>query len=794
MPTPTSASLPRTPSTDALRAPTITRKSPAKAVVKNAPEAARESRWAPPLQRHAGREGVPPFITICVRVLSGDAEHDFNAKFVEGELRAQKVCDAIASKEGLSGVGASLFALWIVGKDLEIQLRPDLDIFEVMKTWHLMVLEHTHFPEAMDCFHPINRHWFVYRREATVPKVLERRVEEDAVVRLLYGEDPRQAKRNVMTGRYLCTPEDASILGGMLLQGSCGDYDPLRHRAGYLMSDDFYKSVLPLRVHDVMKPKKWEALLQTEHAKNRGRTPQVLRQMYLEHVRRWACYGCSFFPVCKDKPPHGFFEFRLQQMQVGIGTEGVVILDMKKGFYMHVHQWPSINWTHASDKLIFVFSATPSTTSSTTPKREKVKLYTPQSRMIHNLALRCKYLYYKRQYGSVSAPVSPVGTPDRGVSPAPVRAQAHGGGDGGIGQLGRREHSAPPVGRGVDVVIEEGSRDLLNEDDASAVVDQPSKMMKKRPSVLDTHLAAPSSVVSAPGKLVKTPSLHDALFVAPVKPLLFGTFVASTPQIPSGMTSESEWSEEEVEDGNKTVPFPPDVDRQMMDTDAVLAAALQELDDYGADADPQNPETLRGRPRGTSAPPEPGFDTIGRASVASSSGVSVPTGIPKSMSQGHKQPLASFTDKRSSYQARRKSRQSIAPPTSPSSAPVSDSPQPSRSTSPPAIVVSTLSIVPDLATTGIPSSTSTQWNIPSSASHSSALTSLSGGGNTNNSGGRRSRRHSVSEAFTTMFKESGGVKRGVGGGTFDFDALLSAPVQVQVADFTPSHSRQASRS
>ncbi|KAJ3049421.1 FERM domain-containing protein 8, partial [Rhizophlyctis rosea] len=394
------------------------RRSPGKNQTIHAPEAAREAAWVPPLRRHGGLNGGPGFITICVRVLSGDSEHDFNAKFAEGgQLLAGKVCSAIAGKEGLSDAGKEVFALWIVGKDLEIQLRPDLDIFEVMKRWHLLVLQYTHYPEAIDCFHPINRHWFVYRREATTPRSYERTLTEDAVIRLLYGE----AKRNVMTSRYLCTPEDAATLGGMLLQVAFGNYDPQKHTKGYLsQGDQFFRHVLPYRLHGTFKPKKWEQLLMKEHQKNAGRGEAEIRHMYLEFVRRWACYGCSFFPVCKDKPPHGFFEFRLQQMSIGVGPEGVVVMDLKRQNYVVVTQWSYLTWKHSDDKIFLNVAPSDKETdggsgsgNGKSGKKGKIawKFYTPQAKMIHNLAVRCKYLYLKRMHEmSVGGPAGPVST------------------------------------------------------------------------------------------------------------------------------------------------------------------------------------------------------------------------------------------------------------------------------------------------------------------------------------------------------------------------------------------------
>lgn len=49
-------------------------------------------------------------------------------------------------------------------------------------------MKYTHFPEAENPTHPINRHWFVYRREATISLVEEKSFKSDIVVSLLYGE------------------------------------------------------------------------------------------------------------------------------------------------------------------------------------------------------------------------------------------------------------------------------------------------------------------------------------------------------------------------------------------------------------------------------------------------------------------------------------------------------------------------------------------------------------------------------------------------------------------------------
>ncbi|KAI9093061.1 hypothetical protein DFS34DRAFT_270830 [Phlyctochytrium arcticum] len=267
--------LEKTLSNPLLQEQALARRKPAKKIVERGPDAAREAQWQPPLQRHIKPDDGSEFVTIRVRILNGDAEHDFNAKFPYGPLLCSKVTNIIADKESLDAEARQLFSLWVVGKDIELQVRPDLDIFTIMNKWNTLVLDCTHYPEAIDPTHPINRHWFVYRREATVLKDVERCCTDPAAVRLLYGE----AKRNVMTGRYVCVLADGVALGGMMLAMAAGPFDRLRHADGYLTKNEYWKTLIPMRLHDDLRPQEWEECLKTEHMKHDGRSPDVLRIM-----------------------------------------------------------------------------------------------------------------------------------------------------------------------------------------------------------------------------------------------------------------------------------------------------------------------------------------------------------------------------------------------------------------------------------------------------------------------------------------------------------------------------------
>jgi hypothetical protein len=48
--------------------------------------------------------------------------------------------------------------------------------------------KYTHIPEAQSAVHPINKYIFMYRREALVNINEEVTIEDELVIRLLYGE------------------------------------------------------------------------------------------------------------------------------------------------------------------------------------------------------------------------------------------------------------------------------------------------------------------------------------------------------------------------------------------------------------------------------------------------------------------------------------------------------------------------------------------------------------------------------------------------------------------------------
>ncbi len=145
--------------------------------------------WTQPLRKHINvNTETVEYITINIRVLS-QVEHDFLARFPASDsLFCSLVMTTIAEREHLSTQESAMFSLWIISQDLELQIRPDQDLFALLGVWNRWMAKYTHYPEAEDPTHPINRHWFVYKREASVSVEAERKISGEYSLSMLYGE------------------------------------------------------------------------------------------------------------------------------------------------------------------------------------------------------------------------------------------------------------------------------------------------------------------------------------------------------------------------------------------------------------------------------------------------------------------------------------------------------------------------------------------------------------------------------------------------------------------------------
>jgi hypothetical protein len=76
-----------------------------------------------------------------------------------------------------------------------------------------------------------------------------------------------------------------------------------------------------------MKLSDWEEVITECYQSLEGVNAAQSRQKFLLYARGWVCYGSSFFPICTEIPPSGFFELRAQNWYLGVGPNGISIID-----------------------------------------------------------------------------------------------------------------------------------------------------------------------------------------------------------------------------------------------------------------------------------------------------------------------------------------------------------------------------------------------------------------------------------------------------------------------------------
>ena len=132
-----------------------------------------------------------------------------------------------------------------------------------MVFWNNWVLKYTHFPEAQNPQHHVNHNWFVYRREAAVTLGDEKNLAGVRARTLLFGEvfEFKQAKRNILTNRYVCSQLEAATIAGMQLQIAYGDHDQEKFKTGYLSNGERLSQLLPVGMPERIRASQWEEII-----------------------------------------------------------------------------------------------------------------------------------------------------------------------------------------------------------------------------------------------------------------------------------------------------------------------------------------------------------------------------------------------------------------------------------------------------------------------------------------------------------------------------------------------------
>lgn len=312
---------------------------------------------------------------MSLKSSSSEKGEIFKVYFVDGSFKSIKVdpkkttieelWEIVSDKLGLTLGQAEFFFIWGIEEDLELLLFAESTINDCLKEWDdykkrwsnrnrevekdkTNVLKKTikglkKVPSAQMLMPSGNRSLtkvqsmsqildatagnrsgfrFVFRPTSIIHLRMERNIKSDVVTNLFYIE----AVYNVVNSRYPCDFRTALDLAGLQAQVHLGDHNPDLHKPGHL--GDAILKYIPRHLHNSKSLEEWEDLVYTEHKKHKGKTVIISQLLYLQLVRQWIYYGCTFFDAQYRPPTQGFYTQEFAgSVVIGINQYGIHIID-----------------------------------------------------------------------------------------------------------------------------------------------------------------------------------------------------------------------------------------------------------------------------------------------------------------------------------------------------------------------------------------------------------------------------------------------------------------------------------
>jgi len=108
-----------------------------------------------------------------------------------------------------------------------------------------------------------------------------------------------------------------------------GDHNLQIHKSGYLIHSGALKSYVPEHLNNKLKPEDWETSLFIEHQTHKGKDNHALKLSYLNIVRQWNHYGCTFFKArnITQKEQNFFSQDFEGKVRIGVNENGVHIIE-----------------------------------------------------------------------------------------------------------------------------------------------------------------------------------------------------------------------------------------------------------------------------------------------------------------------------------------------------------------------------------------------------------------------------------------------------------------------------------
>uniref|UniRef100_A0A8D0DLW1 FERM domain-containing protein 8 n=1 Tax=Salvator merianae TaxID=96440 RepID=A0A8D0DLW1_SALMN len=294
-----------------------------------------------------------------------------------------------------------VFALWLVSPFLEVQLKPKHQPCKVWRQWQDLLFRFTNCSRD-EIFE--DEPSLQFRRNIFFSKRKEAQIQDEGVLRLLYKE----AKYNILEGRYPCDLDDCEALGALVCRVNLGPYNPDEHTAVFLKErlGSFLPSHLCRRGHKFLAalwkrgsqpPADEQGLLRAYRLlPEEGACEErlALRKLYLAYLQKChelPYYGCAFFSGEIDKPAQGLLlRSGRKAVIVAISLEGVYIIDSKEKHILLGLRFQELSWDHTfPDEEEHILWLEFDGENEGTPVNKLLKVYSKQAELMSGLIEYC---------------------------------------------------------------------------------------------------------------------------------------------------------------------------------------------------------------------------------------------------------------------------------------------------------------------------------------------------------------------------------------------------------------------
>ncbi|KAJ8020141.1 Krev interaction trapped protein 1 [Holothuria leucospilota] len=271
-----------------------------------------------------------------------------------------------------------VFAIWIASQNLHLQMRPEHKPVLHLKQWAIIV-------EQLTNYNPADERPLLYlKRDALLSVEDEKTIKDPQAVKMLFEE----CHLNVLRGMYPCSDEDALCLAGINMQLVYGDFDPKKHKHGFL-NDINLRHFLPAVKLDgrgsASRATNWPQRIvnQYKQTSQQGTKDQLKLQMkYLELCRGFPVYGSAFFfGSAQLKTSVEKSSKKSPAVFIGVNSRGIHLINtMNKTILLSVGYKQGLYWQNSPEQSMLTIRIQDGASGKVVPVKTK------QAAVICNLA------------------------------------------------------------------------------------------------------------------------------------------------------------------------------------------------------------------------------------------------------------------------------------------------------------------------------------------------------------------------------------------------------------------------